>query len=55
MIGVPWLMMSANLDISDGLKFGLWPFIPGDVVKLAIAAGLLPVGWWLVRRRSSDL
>jgi biotin transport system substrate-specific component len=54
-IGVPWLMLAAQLDLSDGLTYGLWPFIPGDVVKLAIAAGLLPVGWWLVRRRSSDL
>lgn len=55
LIGVPWLMLAAKLDLSDGVTYGLWPFIPGDLVKLAVAAGLLPVGWWLVRRRSSDL
>jgi biotin transport system substrate-specific component len=54
-IGVPWLMIAAQLDVNGGLTYGLWPFIPGDAVKLVIAAGLLPVGWWLVRRRSSDL
>ena len=54
-IGVPWLMIAANLSFGDGLTYGLWPFIPGDALKLLIAAGLLPVGWWLVRRRSSDL
>jgi biotin transport system substrate-specific component len=55
LMGVPWLMLAANLDVGDSLKYGLWPFVPGDLVKLAIAAGLLPVGWWLVRQRSSDL
>jgi biotin transport system substrate-specific component len=55
LIGIPWLMLAAGLTLDDGLKFGLWPFVPGDVLKVAVAAGLLPVGWWLVRRRSSDL
>jgi biotin transport system substrate-specific component len=55
LIGVPWLMLAAGLTLDDGLKYGLWPFVPGDLLKVAVAAGLLPVGWWLVRRRSSDL
>lgn len=55
LFGVPWLIAAANLTFQQGLQFGFWPFVPGDVVKLALAAGLLPLGWWLVRRRSSDL
>ena len=55
LIGIPWLMLAAGLSVSDGLKYGLWPFVVGDLVKLAVAACLLPIGWWLVRRRSSDL
>jgi biotin transport system substrate-specific component len=55
LFGVPWLMAAADLSFQQGLQFGFWPFLPGDVVKLAVAAGLLPFGWWLVRRRSSDL
>lgn len=53
-IGVPWLMASLNVNLQTGLEYGLWPFLPGDVVKVAIAAGLLPLGWWAVRRRSPD-
>lgn len=55
LIGIPWLMLAAGLSLSDGLRYGLWDFVPGDIVKVLIAAALLPVGWWFVRRRSSDL
>lgn len=55
LIGVPWLMYSLDVGLNDGLRYGFWPFVVGDVLKLAVAAGLLPVGWWLVRRRSTDL
>jgi biotin transport system substrate-specific component len=54
-VGLPWLSIAAGLDLPETLFFGLWPFIPWDLVKLAVAAGLLPVGWWFVRRRSNDL
>jgi len=53
-VGVPWLAAAASLDTQQALEFGLLPFIPGDVVKLALAAALLPLGWWLVRQRSSE-
>ncbi|HEY7599318.1 MAG TPA: biotin transporter BioY [Candidatus Limnocylindrales bacterium] len=55
LIGVPWLMLAAGVGLGRGLELGLWPFVVGDALKLAVAAGLLPVGWWLVRRRSTDL
>jgi biotin transport system substrate-specific component len=54
LIGVPWLMLAAHLSLADGLTYGLYPFVLGDAIKLAVAAGLLPVGWWLVNRRSSE-
>jgi biotin transport system substrate-specific component len=53
--GIPWLMTAARLNLDDGLRYGLWDFLPGDLIKVAVAAALLPVGWWLVRHRSSDL
>ena len=53
-IGVTWLAMAANLGVSDALTFGLWPFLPGDVIKLLVAAGLLPLGWRLARGRASS-
>lgn len=54
-IGLPWLAIAAHLDVATTLQFGIWPFIPGDLVKLLVAAGLLPVGWRLVSRRPHDL
>lgn len=53
-VGVPWLMAAAHQGLSWGLDNGLYPFVPGDIVKLAVAAGVLPIGWWVVRRRASD-
>jgi biotin transport system substrate-specific component len=55
LIGVPWLMAALGLNFVAALNAGLWPFVVGDALKLAVAAGLLPIGWWLVKRRSTDL
>lgn len=52
--GVTWLALAASLSVADALAFGLWPFLPGDVVKLLVAAGLLPLGWRLARGRASN-
>jgi biotin transport system substrate-specific component len=54
-MGVTWLALAASLSVSDALLYGLWPFLPGEVVKLIVAAGLLPIGWRLVARRDHDL
>jgi len=54
-LGVPWLMAATGLNLATALEFGLWPFLPGDALKVAAAAGLLPLGWWIVNRRSNDL
>jgi biotin transport system substrate-specific component len=36
--------------MADALAKGAFPFIPGDLVKMAIAALLLPGAWRLVGR-----
>jgi len=53
-VGVPWLMVAAGQNLQWALQYGAWPFLIGDAVKLAAAAALLPVGWWLVNRRSQE-
>jgi biotin transport system substrate-specific component len=53
-IGVPWLAVATAHDLRWAFDNGMLLFIVGDVVKLAVAAALLPVGWWLVNRRSSE-
>jgi biotin transport system substrate-specific component len=55
LVGVPWLMGAVGFPLARAPEVGLLPFLVGDALKLAVAAGLLPVGWWLVRRRSNDL
>ena len=53
-IGVPWLMVATKQSLGWAIENGMLPFLIGDAVKLAVAAALLPVGWWVVNRRSSE-
>jgi biotin transport system substrate-specific component len=58
LVGLPWLHASPTfaglLDhgptVSDTLEAGLYPFVIGDVLKLLLAAGLLPAAWRLAGR-----
>ena len=51
--GLAWLALALDNSVADVLPFGLFPFLPGDVLKLLLAAGLLPLGWRLAGRRAS--
>lgn len=49
--GVPWLMNNLNVDFAEALRLGVRPFITGDIVKVLLAAGLLPTAWRLAGSR----
>lgn len=49
-IGVSWLMAYAGVGLAKGVSLGLTPFLAGDALKVALAAGILPAAWALVRR-----
>lgn len=49
-VGVPWLMAVTGLHVGGALDAGVVPFLLGDGIKVAAAAGLLPATWALVRR-----
>lgn len=49
-LGVPWLMSALDLPLHQGLEFGPYPFVIGDILKLLVAAGLLPAAWAALRR-----
>jgi biotin transport system substrate-specific component len=51
-IGVPWLAVSAHQSLGWAISNGFTDFIPGDIVKAAAAAGVLPAAWRLAGRRS---
>jgi len=44
--GVCWLAIMTNIRIA--LTVGLYPFIVGDVLKVVLAAAVLPAGWKLL-------
>ena len=48
LVGVSWL--AASVGVNTAIPLGLLPFIPGDMVKILVAAAPLPTGWALVGR-----
>jgi biotin transporter BioY len=46
--GLPWLARFVGWN--HVIALGLWPFLPGDALKLLAAALLLPAAWWVTRR-----
>ena len=49
-IGVAWLANALGVGAAKALELGLYPFVVGDVIKLVLAAGLLPAAWKLIGR-----
>ena len=50
--GLPWLAYVAGSGFQETLVDGLYPFVVGDLLKLYLAAALLPAAWRLVDRTS---
>jgi biotin transport system substrate-specific component len=48
--GVPWLMAAMQLDPQEAIELGVKPFVGGDLIKVAVAATVLPAAWRLARR-----
>lgn len=46
--GVLWL--SGLIGVDKALTFGLYPFVYGDLLKIALGTAILPFAWKLVRR-----
>ena len=49
--GVTWLALFARpvaVGFDAALHTGLYPFIPGDIFKIFVAAAVMPVAWRLV-------
>jgi len=50
-IGVPVLAFTLHLDAWTAIYSGAVVFLPWDALKAAVAAGLIPLAWWLIGRR----
>ncbi|MGH2806506.1 MAG: biotin transporter BioY [Actinomycetota bacterium] len=53
-IGVTWLANALDVSATKAMELGLYPFLIGDLIKLLLAAGLLPTTWKLLGSRKSD-
>ena len=49
-VGLPWLAVVLNTNLEKTLEYGLYYFVPGDILKLYLAAALLPTAWKVTRR-----
>lgn len=50
LVGLTWLAVVLDTNLEKTLEYGLYPFIPGEMLKLYLAAALLPAAWRVVGR-----
>ena len=50
-VGVPYLALSLHVSLARAAELGLYPYLVGDALKAAFAAGALPLAWKLLGRR----
>jgi biotin transport system substrate-specific component len=53
--GVGWLAHWLGVPAEEALELALYPFVLGELLKLLIAAGVLPAAWRFVGGRSGAL
>lgn len=52
LVGLPWLAVVLDTNLEKTFEYGLYPFVPGDMFKLYVAAALLPAAWRVVEHVS---
>jgi biotin transport system substrate-specific component len=51
--GWAWYSILTNTPAQISFNLAVLRFLPGDVVKVALAAAVLPTGWVLLKRKAS--
>jgi biotin transport system substrate-specific component len=51
--GWAWFAVLTNTPPVAAFQIAVLPFLPGDVIKIALAAAVLPTGWTLLKRKAS--
>ncbi len=51
---IPGLIWLSFYTPRNAFVLGLFPYVPGDLLKIALASALLPTGWKLIRRLKRD-
>jgi len=52
--GWTWFALLTNTPMSVAFQLTVLKFIPGDIIKILLAAAVLPAGWALLKRRASQ-
>lgn len=52
--GWAWFAIVMHTSLSTSFKVGVLPHIPGDIIKILLAAAVLPTGWALLKRKASQ-
>ena len=52
--GWAWYAILTNSSMMVVFKYTVLPLIPGDILKILLAAAALPAGWALLRRKASQ-
>jgi biotin transporter BioY len=48
-----WAWLAQFMPANVAFRAGVLPFIIGDIIKIALAAAVLPSGWYLLKRKAS--
>src|SRR5687768_10480851 len=51
--GWAWYSVLTNTPPVTAFQIAVLPFLPGDVIKISLAAAVLPTGWALLKRKAS--
>jgi biotin transport system substrate-specific component len=52
--GWTWFAIVTNTPLDVVFKLSVLPLIPGDIIKILLAAATLPAGWALLQRKASQ-
>lgn len=47
--GVLWLAFGGHVGLAGAIQTGLVPFLPADIIKVLLAASVLPLAWKFLR------
>ena len=51
--GWAWFAVLTNTPPVAAFQIAVLPFLPGDLIKIALGAAVLPTGWALLKRKAS--
>jgi biotin transport system substrate-specific component len=53
LVGGVWFSVITTTPPDIAFQTAVWPFLPGDLIKIGLAAAVLPTGWALLKRKAS--